>query len=814
MSSETSHNDWVISAKGLSKTYRLYDKPHHRLLQSLWRDRRQYYREFFALHDVSFQLARGETLGIIGRNGAGKSTLLQILCGTLTPSTGEVLVRGRIAALLELGTGFNPEFTGRENIAINAAILGLTPSQISDRFDDIIAFADIGQFIDQPVKTYSSGMYVRLAFAVIIHVQPDILVVDEALAVGDALFQAKCMSRMRRMLDDGVSLLFISHDIAAVKALCQRALWLQGGQVRALGTTAEVTRAYDQDWIRQANTAQGLEELSVPSSDAESNLLHAAAATAVQLLSWGWGCHNMLSSQARAAYGDVLQLRLRLRIQQPCNNLVVSYHIKNRQNQHVIGGHSADCTEVYGRSCQAGEIFELCFSIPIYLHEGSYALTVLVSSIGDVARYTDAIFHLWADDLGTLQVMPRPRFPLSDLVEPPVDFVFKTHTPWVVLDDFFPNLLTGFRVAEYNAHLESFPQLEVLSTLSDFWTEHERYAQHYPHLAQRVRPYDVQWLSGCGFAYINFLNNAAHFLSDLERHDVPFVLTLYPGGGFGLDENDSNMKLAKVLASPLLQALIATQPVTEAYLRRFAASRGLGLPPIYRIDGVVVNPQYFDIGLTAHDIYFGAGKSTLDICFVAERYMPMAANKGYPAVVEAIRALSDLPLLRFHVVGGGYTLEEMNGLDLGDRLQFHGRLETSSLRRFYAGMDLIISASQPGLLHPGNFDGFPTGCCVEAALSGVAVMASDALQQNPGYIDGENMLLLTAEPAGLALQIETKVRELVKAPQRLADLARAGQARTRELYSPARQIGERQRILLTIANQLGLQQGRAGSVKA
>lgn len=814
MLSETSHNDWVISAQGLSKTYRLYDKPHHRLLQSLWRGRRQYYREFFALHDVSFQLARGETLGIIGRNGAGKSTLLQILCGTLTPSAGEVLVQGRIAALLELGTGFNPEFTGRENIAINAAILGLTPSQISERLDDIIAFADIGQFIDQPVKTYSSGMYVRLAFSVIIHVQPDILVVDEALAVGDALFQAKCMSRMRRMLDDGVSLLFISHDIAAVKALCQRALWLQGGQVRALGATAEVTRAYDQDWIRQANAAQGLEELSVPLPAADSNLPHNVGTAAVQLLSWGWGCHNMLSSEARAGYGDVLRLRLRLRIEQPCANLVVSYHIKNRQNQHVIGGHSADRTEVYGCSWQAGEILELCFLIPVQLHEGSYALTVLASSIGDIARYTDATFHLWADDLGTLQVMPRTRFPLSDLIEPPVDLKVETRAPWVVLDDFFPNLLTGFRVAEYNAYLESFPQLEVLSTLGDFWTEHERYAQYYPHLAQRVCPYDAQWLSGCGLAYVNFLNNAAHFLPDLERHGVPFVLTLYPGGGFGLDEPESDAKLAKVLASPLLQALIATQPVTEAYVRRFAADRGLGLPPIHRIDGVVVNPQYFDAALTEHDAYFGSGKNRLDICFVAERYMPMAANKGYPAFVEAARALSDLPQLYFHVVGGGYTPEEMDDAGLGDRLQFHGRLETSSLRRFYAGMDLIISASQPGLLHPGNFDGFPTGCCVEAALSGVAVMASDALQQNPGYADGENILLLTAESAGLALQIEAQVRELVKVPQRLAELARAGQARTRELYAPERQIAERQRILRTVANQLGLQSGRASGVTA
>ena len=243
MSSSPSHTDlvqtetWAIKATDLSKTFLLYDKPHHRLLQSLWRGRRDFHRVFPALQGLSFELQRGQTLGIIGRNGAGKSTLLQMICGTLSPSSGEVRVRGRIAALLELGTGFNPDFTGRENVHVNAAILGLSPAQVAQRLDDIIAFADIGQFIDQPVKTYSSGMYVRLAFAVVVHVDPDILVVDEALAVGDAMFQAKCMTRMRLMLDQGMTLLFISHDISAVKALCKKTLWLEHGKVRAYGDT-------------------------------------------------------------------------------------------------------------------------------------------------------------------------------------------------------------------------------------------------------------------------------------------------------------------------------------------------------------------------------------------------------------------------------------------------------------------------------------------------------------------------------------------------------------------------------------------------
>jgi lipopolysaccharide transport system ATP-binding protein len=809
MSSEITPSGWAIRAQGLGKTYRLYDKPHHRLLQSLWRGRKSYFREFAALSDVSFELARGQTLGIIGRNGAGKSTLLQIICGTLTPSAGQVEVNGRIAALLELGTGFNPDFTGRENIVINAAILGLSQREITERLDDIIAFADIGPFIDQPVKTYSSGMYVRLAFAVVVHVNPDILIVDEALAVGDALFQAKCMTRMRRMLDDGLTLLFISHDIAAVKALCQRALWLDHGQVRAMGPTPEVTRDYDHDWIRQANAAQALEPVAPPVADAEqvSDELPApgVGTGAVALLAAGWGAGGMFGAEARAQHGDTLHLRLRLQVRQPCRDLVVSYHIKNRQNQHVLGGHSADLPEVHARAWQAGEVFELAFDIPVHQHHGDYALTVLAASIADVEHYTDATFHLWADDIATLQVMPRARFPLSDMVEPPQRLDATTQAPWLVLDDFFPNLLTGFRVAEYNAHLQAFPQLSVLSSLGDFAAQHARYAQRYPALASRVRPYAPGWLAGAGLAYLNFLNNAHQFLPALQQHRVPFVLTLYPGGGFGLDEPESDAKLAAVLASPLLQAIIATQSVTQDYLQHFSAQRGLALPPLHRIDGVVANPLYFDADGPRRAPAFGAGKATLDICFVAECYMPLGANKGYPEFIAAALALADCPELRWHIVGGGFTPQDIDVSALGSRIHFHGRLETTALRQFYAGMDIIVSPNQPFLLHSGNFDGFPTGCCVEAALCGVAVMATDALQQNPGYVDGATMLVLdTKAPTPLAAQIETAIRRMRADPAMLVSIGSAGQALTRQLYAPERQIGQRQHILRAVATRLGL----------
>lgn len=233
----------AIKVENLSKCYQIYDKPRDRLLQMLFRGHRTFYREFWALRDVSFEIKRGETVGIIGRNGSGKSTLLQLICGTLNPTGGSIQTRGRIAALLELGSGFNPEFTGRENVYMNASILGLNHEEIDARFDAIAAFADIGDFIDQPVKTYSSGMYVRLAFAVIAHVDADILVIDEALSVGDAFFTQKCMRFLRRFMENG-TVLFVSHDTGAVINLCQSGIWLEKGIIKYKGEPKEIAQMY------------------------------------------------------------------------------------------------------------------------------------------------------------------------------------------------------------------------------------------------------------------------------------------------------------------------------------------------------------------------------------------------------------------------------------------------------------------------------------------------------------------------------------------------------------------------------------------
>jgi lipopolysaccharide transport system ATP-binding protein len=241
----------AIKVENLSKCYQIYVQPHDRLKQSIYprlqrlvgKQPTQYHREFWALKDVSFEIKKGETVGIIGPNGSGKSTLLQMICGTLNPTSGSIQTNGRIAALLELGSGFNPEFTGRENVYMNAAVLGLSNDETSARFDDIVAFADIGDFIEQPVKTYSSGMMVRLAFAVIAHVDADILVIDEALAVGDVFFTQKCMRFLRTFIKTG-TILFVSHDTGAVVNLCNRGVLLDHGSVVMEGPPKEVTKKY------------------------------------------------------------------------------------------------------------------------------------------------------------------------------------------------------------------------------------------------------------------------------------------------------------------------------------------------------------------------------------------------------------------------------------------------------------------------------------------------------------------------------------------------------------------------------------------
>jgi teichoic acid transport system ATP-binding protein len=234
----------VISIEKLSKTYRTFNSPKDRLIQNIVGEKKIYYKEFHALRDISFDVYRGEKLGIIGRNGSGKSTLLQIMAGTLKPTHGNVQVKGRIAALLELGSGFNPEFSGRENVYLNGSIFGLSNKEIDELFDKIVDFSEIGDFIERPVKTYSSGMFVRLAFSVAIHVRPDILIVDEALTVGDVFFQRKCFSSIEELNREGTTLIYVTHELATLKQVVDRAILLESGKMIFDGTPVEAVNKF------------------------------------------------------------------------------------------------------------------------------------------------------------------------------------------------------------------------------------------------------------------------------------------------------------------------------------------------------------------------------------------------------------------------------------------------------------------------------------------------------------------------------------------------------------------------------------------
>ncbi len=374
-------------------------------MQMLVRGRKKYFSEFQALKDVSFTIEKGETVGIIGKNGSGKSTLLEIVCGTLLQSSGEVSVHGKVAALLELGAGFNPEFTGRENVVLYASILGLDEHAIAQRFQRIVEFADIGEFLDQPVKTYSSGMVVRLAFAVIAHVDADILVIDEALAVGDAYFVQKCMRFLRRFCEQG-TLLFVSHDTSSVVGLCDRAIWLDKGEVQSIGAAKDVVGLYleglyntdvaskpnkvaiaelrnpsttneyrDQrhDFINHSNLRNDIELFAFSENAAEFTEGHADIVD-VEFLEDGKKLSWMVG-------GESVTLRIRCISAIDLDRPIVGFFIKNRLGQAVFGDNTylsyreSPVEVLAGQMCVAS--FE--FTMP-FLPVGDYSVDVSISN--------------------------------------------------------------------------------------------------------------------------------------------------------------------------------------------------------------------------------------------------------------------------------------------------------------------------------------------------------------------------------------------------------------------------------------------------
>jgi lipopolysaccharide transport system ATP-binding protein len=408
--------DVAIRVSDLSKCYQIYDTPQDRLKQSIMPrlqsmfglTQRKYFQEFWATRGIDFEVRRGDTLGVIGRNGSGKSTLLQMICGTLTPTAGEIGVNGRVAALLELGAGFNPEFTGRENVYLNAAVLGLSRRQIDERYHSIVEFADIGEFIDRPVKIYSSGMYVRLAFAVVAHVDADILVIDEALAVGDAVFSQKCMRFLRRFRERG-TLIFVSHDTSAVINLCQTAIWLDGGRMRMHGDAKDVANAYLKYTAEQVyGEAVSLRELR-PADDPVRPTATVDSDTRIELFdnianSDGWtsGAATILSTSLRAATGEALPifaggervvLTIEAAVHRALASPIIGFLVKDKLGQPLFGENTFVAQPALPTSSGQKLEASFAFALPL-LPNGTYSMTVSIAD-GDLISHVQ---HHWIHD--------------------------------------------------------------------------------------------------------------------------------------------------------------------------------------------------------------------------------------------------------------------------------------------------------------------------------------------------------------------------------------------------------------------------------
>jgi lipopolysaccharide transport system ATP-binding protein len=421
-------SDVAISVQNLSKCYQIYDNPRDRLkqfvmprLQSATRQtRRKYYREFWALRDVSFDVMKGETLGIIGRNGSGKSTLLQMICGTLSPTDGSVETNGRVAALLELGSGFNPEFTGRENVYLNATVLGLSKQEVDQRFDAIAAFADIGDFIEQPVKTYSSGMFVRLAFAIQANVDPEILIVDEALAVGDAYFVHRCMLRFNELQNAGTTILFVSHDANTIRNLCSRSIWLAEGSIKDQGNSGKVVDGYlanlfgrvavvASPTVDQTNTHTPpldkpylQKETSIPNIDRR---LGDQKCSLVGVALYDRSMNRI--SSARNESKVILRVTIQNNSLDSATPIIVGYIFRNTKGQEIASTNNQIEDQIIGPIPKGNSITVQMEIILPLIYPGSYAFTATVGYTNSMCseiflsdRVENAIvFDIWSEKI-------------------------------------------------------------------------------------------------------------------------------------------------------------------------------------------------------------------------------------------------------------------------------------------------------------------------------------------------------------------------------------------------------------------------------
>ncbi len=410
----------AISAEGLGKAYAIFKRPQDRLKQMLMRGRRKYYDEYWALQDVNLSVTRGETVGVIGRNGSGKSTFLQLVCGTLSPTTGRVDVRGRVAALLELGAGFNPELTGRENVFLAASVLGLNNDEIVQRYEAIAAFAGIGDFIEQPVKLYSSGMYARLAFAVAAHVDADVLIVDEILSVGDAAFNQQCMRFIRSFKDRG-TLFFVSHDTTQVINLCDRVVWLDSGRVREIGAAKDVCHRYLADLYATADSSgsfriggkrQALGAAQAVTDARSEALRNSQLRNTIELFDFAEDAGPWFGERGASIVsvrildgdgerlpvlegGELITLEVLCRAERDVNGPIIGFFIKDRMGQNLFGDNTWLSHRFEPLAAPAGTGFAARFRFQMpYLPSGEFAVTVAVAEGTQEAH----VQHHWIDD--------------------------------------------------------------------------------------------------------------------------------------------------------------------------------------------------------------------------------------------------------------------------------------------------------------------------------------------------------------------------------------------------------------------------------
>jgi lipopolysaccharide transport system ATP-binding protein len=446
----SSEEYYSVQVRGLGKRYEIYATPRDRLKQFIIPPLQRlagcrpssYCREFWALQDISFDIRKGEAFGVVGRNGSGKSTLLQLITGTLAPTVGTVEIRGRVAALLELGSGFNPEFTGRDNVYLNAMLLGMTRDEVDARFDKIAAFADIGAYLDQPVKTYSSGMLVRLAFAVQVQIDPDILIVDEALAVGDALFQKRCFGRIEKLLSDGVTLLFVSHDQESVRTLTHRAILLKGGRALMMGPSSQVLLGYrkllhDEESVYFSQLVPPPVEEPMPavepaplaqspSGSASDELTKPAVTRRTDQMSFGDGVIEVASvktfnrdDEPCAVFypGDVIRIRVECTSRIETDHINVSVRIRSRegikiyswgtlnQDMQVLAG-LREGDVFWWRRIRAGEHFYVWLECDCTLGPNLYEIQASISYEGSPDYTAQRILH-WKDEAAFFQTLMR-----------------------------------------------------------------------------------------------------------------------------------------------------------------------------------------------------------------------------------------------------------------------------------------------------------------------------------------------------------------------------------------------------------------------